>query len=120
MRYLRRRGWAVLARNWRTRGGELDIVCWDGGTVVAVEVKARRSATFGSAAEQVHPAQLARVCLVVERYLERAGLSGRPWRVDAIALDRRDGRWHLTHFFDAGTICVHDVHSSATPHALAG
>jgi putative endonuclease len=118
--YLRRRGWAVLARNWRVRGGELDVVCWDGAAVVAVEVKARRNRTFGSAAEQVHPAQLARVCHTAELYLQSVKLSGRSSRVDVVALDRENGRWYLTHFFDVGTLCVHDVHSSATPHPLAG
>lgn len=41
---LRRQGWVVLARNFRHIGCELDIVARKGGTVVAVEVKARRGA----------------------------------------------------------------------------
>ncbi len=42
VRQLRRQGWLVLARNWRIRSGELDIVALDGPVLVIVEVKAHR------------------------------------------------------------------------------
>ena len=47
-RFLRRRGYKILYRNFRgRRGGEIDIVCRDGDTLVFVEVKTRASETFG-------------------------------------------------------------------------
>jgi putative endonuclease len=39
---LRRRGWSILARNWRIRIGEIDLIARDGRTVVIVEVKSAR------------------------------------------------------------------------------
>jgi putative endonuclease len=39
---LRRRGWSILARNWRIRIGEIDLIARDGRTVVIVEVKSGR------------------------------------------------------------------------------
>ena len=50
---LERRGYAIVARRYRRRGGELDIVARDGATLVFVEVKARCGPRFGEAAEAV-------------------------------------------------------------------
>jgi putative endonuclease len=48
-RELRRRGYAILARRYRTRFGELDVIARDQGVLVFVEVKTRRSGGFGGA-----------------------------------------------------------------------
>jgi len=45
--HLRRLGFEVLERNYRTRWGELDLVCFDGTTIVFCEVKARRAGSGG-------------------------------------------------------------------------
>ena len=50
-------GWEVLARNWRCEHGELDIVAVDGDCLVAVEVKTRRTSTYGSPQEAVTASQ---------------------------------------------------------------
>src|SRR5438132_13517545 len=52
-RELERRGYAVIARRYRRRGGEIDIIARDGPTLVFVEVKARETHAFGEAAEAV-------------------------------------------------------------------
>ena len=56
---LERRGYAILARRYRRRGGELDIVARDGATLVFVEVKARDGREFGGGGEAVTRAQAA-------------------------------------------------------------
>src|SRR5215216_6427096 len=48
---LERRGYDIIARRYRSRGGELDIVARDGPTLVFIEVKARDGRDFGDAAE---------------------------------------------------------------------
>lgn len=60
-RFLLDAGLTVLERNWRCRGGELDIVATDGSALVFVEVKTRSSARFGSPAEAVVGPKAARV-----------------------------------------------------------
>ena len=50
---LERLGYAILERRYRTRCGEIDIVADEAGTLVFVEVKARATAEFGTAAEAV-------------------------------------------------------------------
>jgi putative endonuclease len=83
---LRRRGYAILARRFRTRGGELDIVARDGTTLVFVEVKARRTARFGTAAEAVTRTKRARLARMADEFLSRARLASVPCRFDVVAV----------------------------------
>src|SRR3954470_8314969 len=52
---LERRGYAIITRRYRRRGGEIDIISRHGETIVFVEVKARDGHAFGAAAEAVTP-----------------------------------------------------------------
>src|SRR3954463_11613573 len=52
-RELERRGYAIVARRYRRRGGEIDIIARDGETIVFVEVKAREDDAFGGGADAV-------------------------------------------------------------------
>lgn len=51
--YYQRRGFTIIARNWRCRSGELDLICARGRSVYIVEVKTRRSEAFGGPEEAV-------------------------------------------------------------------
>jgi putative endonuclease len=84
---LERRGYAILARRYRTRHGEIDIVARDGGTTVFVEVKARATAECGTAAEAVTPAKQRRLVSMAVDYLVRNRLAGQPCRFDVVAID---------------------------------
>jgi putative endonuclease len=88
---LRRRGYAILARRFRTRGGELDIVARDGATLVFVEVKARRSERFGTAAEAVTSRKRARLARMADEFLCRTRLVSVPCRFDVVAVTVPDG-----------------------------
>ena len=55
------RGWEVLARNWRTRRGEIDLVVRRAGVVVICEVKARSTDAFGAPVEAVGTAKRQRL-----------------------------------------------------------
>ena len=90
--YLARQGLQLLARNWRVRGGELDLVCSDGATLVFVEVRLRRTAGFGGAAASITGLKQRRLILAARHYLQRHAKScaGRPCRFDAVLLDALD------------------------------
>jgi len=75
-------GWEVLARNWRCEHGELDIVAVDGDCLVAVEVKTRRTSTYGSPQEAVTSAKLARL-----RRLTGAWLASQDRRFTSVRID---------------------------------
>ncbi len=68
---LRESGLRVLARNWRCRHGEIDLVAEDRGTLVFAEVRYRRDARFGGAAESVTPAKQGRLIAAARLYLLR-------------------------------------------------
>ena len=83
---LRRRGYAILARRYRTRGGELDIVARHHDTLVFVEVKARTSTRFGTPGEAVDWRKRVRLRRMAEDFLARAGLWRVPCRFDVVAV----------------------------------
>lgn len=86
-RELASRGYAILERRYRTDRGEIDIVAQDGGTLVFVEVRARASTEFGSAAESVTRGKQRQVASMAVEYLARHGLTERPCRFDVVAID---------------------------------
>ena len=67
--YLQRQGLQVLTRNHRCRGGEIDLICSEGATLVFVEVRQRARDNFGSAAESIGAAKRARIVACARQYL---------------------------------------------------
>lgn len=91
-RYLQRSGWRVVARNWRHSRdglrGEIDIVAWDGSTLVFCEVKARRGSGAGGPLAAVTPRKLAQL-----RRLAGAWLAAERVGADAIRFDVLGVTW---------------------------
>jgi putative endonuclease len=89
---LERRGYAIIARRHRCRGGEIDIIARDGATLVFVEVKARDSRAFGAAAEAVTWHKQQRIVRLASDYVMRHHLSRSPCRFDVVSIQFDDGR----------------------------
>jgi putative endonuclease len=85
--HLRARGLKVLARNYRCRVGEIDVVADDGGTLVFVEVKERGDDSHGSAVEAVTALKRRRVVRAARIYAAVHGRSDSPVRFDVLAID---------------------------------
>jgi putative endonuclease len=90
-RELTRRGYAIVARRYRLRSGELDIVARDGRTVVFIEVKARERDQFGEAAEAVTAWKRRRLVRLAMDYLTRHRLAEQPCRFDVVAVQLDEG-----------------------------
>lgn len=88
-RFLERQGLAIVGRNFRTRRGEIDLIARDGATLVFVEVRLRRAASHGGAAESITSAKQARLVAAAQYYLMRLA-SPPPCRFDAVLLDALD------------------------------
>lgn len=86
--FLERAGYRILAMNWRSKHGELDIIAEDRGTIVFVEVRARADTGHGSAAETIDPRKRHRLRLLANAYLQstRRGVA-RAARIDVITVD---------------------------------
>lgn len=103
--FLARQGLRTVARRVRCRGGEIDLVCLDGDTLVFVEVRLRSSRGFGGAAESITRDKRRRIVFAAQWWLAGAGRAHarRPMRFDAVLLDgaeARDPAW-LRAAFDA-------------------
>src|SRR5205823_10765876 len=83
---LARRGMTIVARNARTRFGEIDLVCRDRAGYVFVEVKTRRAGSFVAAAEAVDRRQLKRIARLALGWLALRGEREARWRVVVAAL----------------------------------
>jgi putative endonuclease len=83
---LARAGLRVIARNERTRFGEIDLVCRDRDGYVFVEVKTRRAGSFVAAAEAVDRRKLGRLARLGAGWLAMRGEREARWRVVVAAL----------------------------------
>jgi putative endonuclease len=102
-RFLEERGYTILAQNWRTPGGEIDLVAERGGVLVFVEVKARTSHRFGTPEEAITPAKRRTLIRTAQAFLRSRASDDAQWRIDVVALDLdSDGKVvRLEHYEDA-------------------
>jgi putative endonuclease len=90
------RGWQVLARRFRVAEGELDLVCIDPeGTLVGMEVRARRTARAGRAIDSVTGARIRRLRAALGRYLADDNAPHLAARIDLVTLDRTERGWSM-------------------------
>jgi len=101
--FLVKKGYKPVARNFRTRLGELDLVMRDGATFVFVEVKARRDESFGSPFEAVGGRKQGRVTRAALEYIKQNRLEGAPFRFDVVAVGPK-GVEHIENAFDAAGV----------------
>jgi putative endonuclease len=85
-RYLRQKGYRIVAKNLRSPLGELDLVAEDGEVLVFVEVKARRTMDFGGAVHAVHRQKQTQLIRLAAQFLAQHHLSNRSCRFDVVLL----------------------------------
>ncbi|HZS38211.1 MAG TPA: YraN family protein [Polyangia bacterium] len=97
--FLTRLGFRILDRNFTCKGGELDLVCDDDGTLVFVEVRARKHGDFGTPEETISATKRRRLVLAARHYLVKLG-EERACRFDVVAIEGDEVR-HLRDAFRA-------------------
>ncbi|MCZ6529111.1 MAG: YraN family protein [Chloroflexi bacterium] len=85
--YLLNHGYRILDRNWRWRKGEIDLIVEKDGEIIFVEVKARRTHSYGTPQEAVTRAKQKKLIQSAYAYLESSNHAQSPWRIDVVALD---------------------------------
>ena len=88
--YLQKRGYKILERNYRIRGGEIDIVARDGDTLVFVEVKARWSHEFGLPSESMTPWKIRALVKCAMFYVLKINWGDKEYRLDFVSIDFAD------------------------------
>ncbi len=101
-RYLRKKHFQVVGRGFRFHRGEIDIIAYEGDTLVFVEVKTRGDLECGWPEEAVTPAKQLQLRKVAEAFLAINRLENVPCRFDVLSLLREeDGGYSVRHIRDA-------------------
>ena len=94
--FLTHHGCRVLARNWRCRHGEIDLIAMDGEELVFVEVKTRSGLGYGHPFEAITQSKRARLRKLAGTWLEETGISVASMRIDAVAVLVDRTSWDVT------------------------
>jgi putative endonuclease len=84
--YLSLKGYTIIAKNYRSRLGEIDIIAKESGKIIFIEVKAKYSARFGSPKWAVTHQKQKKLSILALEYLKRTGQSHAKARFDVIAI----------------------------------
>lgn len=84
--FLRERAYRIVARNFRCRSGEIDLVALDGDTLVFVEVRSRRGERAGTPLESVTLRKQQQVARVARVFLAQRGWTERAARFDVVGI----------------------------------
>ncbi|MFZ2089382.1 MAG: YraN family protein [Desulfobaccales bacterium] len=89
---LKKQGYKVLERNYRTPMGEIDLVARHGGALVFIEVKTRTSSRFGAGQDAVHYGKQARLRKLADYYLKQKRLGEVAVRFDVVGILWEEGK----------------------------
>lgn len=84
--FLKKHGYSILEKNYRTRLGEIDVIAKKTGSIVFIEVKTRRDHQFGRPEESVHWKKRRKLTQVAQIYLQNKKLENRPSRFDVLSI----------------------------------
>ena len=84
--FLKKKGYRILEKNFRTKVGEIDIIAEQDGVIVFIEVKARASHEFGHPFTAITPAKQKKIIQTAKSFLARKRISDKPMRFDVVAL----------------------------------
>jgi len=84
--FLRQQGYTIVARNYRSRLGEIDLVALEASTVVFIEVKTRAHSGSGTPLESVHRRKQRQIQRAAQQYLSEHRLQGRNARFDVVGV----------------------------------
>lgn len=99
--YLESKGFSIIARNYRQKSGEIDIICKDGDTHVFVEVKTRKDHGFGHPTEAVTSRKQMQIYRTALMYLSSNDLFEEPVRFDVIGVLLDQSAPDITHIINA-------------------
>ncbi len=85
-------GYAIVAANYRSRAGEIDLVTEHDGVIVFVEVRSRSSPSMGLPEESITSTKREHLIASAQEYLQEHGVQDRQWRIDLVAVEFDRGR----------------------------
>lgn len=85
--YLKKQGYNILERNYRIKGGEIDIVAREGNVLVFIEVKTRFTHEYGLPQESITSWKLSALLKTALFYIQKVNWGDREYRIDFISID---------------------------------
>jgi putative endonuclease len=85
-RELRRLGYQIITRNYRTRRSEIDLIAKDGSTLAFVEVKTRLGGAYGTPEESITAKKQAHLVATAHNYLQETDSEYADWRIDVVII----------------------------------
>jgi len=96
VRWLRSQGYRIVERNARTKGGEIDVIAWDGDNLCFIEVKARATGDYGPSIAAITPRKRRRLVRATKHYIVERGIEDTQLRFDVLGLDAGEEGWRYT------------------------
>lgn len=99
--FLKKKGYRLISRNFKTPVGEIDIIASDGKTLVFAEVKTRRDSAFGEPFEAVDYRKREKIKKVALYYLKNICKKEAPSRFDVLSIELDGDKGKVEHIIDA-------------------
>ncbi len=99
--YMRKNSMEILTRNYRCRGGEIDIIAKDGETIAFVEVKTRTGAKYGTPADAVTRAKMRKIITAAQHYIMLERLTDQNFRFDVAEVTGERGYYSVNYIKSA-------------------
>ncbi|MFH0827991.1 MAG: YraN family protein [Candidatus Omnitrophota bacterium] len=103
LNFLKAQGFRIIARNYRTKFAEIDIIAREKNTYCFIEVKARSTQRFGLAQESVNFIKQSKIAKAALLFLQENNLLESSSRFDVVAINNQDGKKHFQLIRDAFT-----------------
>lgn len=89
---LGKRGYKIIGSNYRCRGGEIDLIANEAGSIVFIEVRCKRTDTYGSPAESITASKIRKLILTAQHYLQENNLGDVACRFDVVEVVTAAGK----------------------------
>lgn len=93
---LGKRGYRIITSNYRCRQGEIDLIARDGDCLVFVEVRCRRTNSFGTPAESVTTAKQRKLLITAQQYLSEYDMGDCECRFDVVEVATVNDKLQVT------------------------
>ncbi len=89
---LGKRGYRIIGSNYRCRGGEIDLIANEADSLVFIEVRCKRTGTYGTPAESITPSKVQKLIITAQHYLQEHNLGDVACRFDVVEVTAADGK----------------------------
>lgn len=89
---LGKRGYRIVASNYRCRNGEIDLIANESGSLVFIEVRCKRTNSYGTPAESITASKMQKIIITAQHYLQEQNLGDVACRFDVVEVTADDGK----------------------------